>query len=255
MNDTSQPTILETLRARPHSTPAPDLVVMISGGFRSSYQALAPAFEQAAGVHLTMAPGPSEGETHDAITQRLDRGEPADVLIMVGAALQKLEQKAETLLNSAVNLALSPIGCAVRESAPVPDISTIDKLKQALLNAKSIAYSDSASGDYLKTTLIKKLGIEKEMSSKARQIPATPTGEIVAKGQADLGFQEVAELLPIKGIKFAGRLPSDVQHLTMFAGAVAQRSKHPELAKDLLTYLSSHSEWELLKKEGLEPPK
>ena len=255
MADTSEAPILDTLRARPRQTTAPELVVMISGGFRSSYQALAPRFEEAAGVELTMDPGPSEGKTHDAIPARLDRGEPADVLIMVGTALQELDQKGEIVPGSTVNLALSPIGAAVKEGAPVPDVGTVDTFKEALLNAKSIAYSDSASGDYLKNTLFKKLGVEKEMSGKAKQIPATPVGEIVAKGQAELGFQEVAELLPVQGITFVGRLPSEIQKLTMFAGAVAKRSKNAGLAKDLLTYLSSSNVLETLREEGLDPPR
>ena len=255
MADTTQAPILDTLRSRPRPTPAPELVIMISGAFRSSYQALAPAFEQAAGVLLTMDPGPSEGKTHDAIPARLGRGEPCDVLIMAGAALEQLEQQGKIVPGSIVNLALSPVGCAVREGAPVPEIGTVDKFKQALLDAKSIAYSDSASGEYLQTTLFKKLGVEKEMSSKARQIPATPVGEIVAKGEAELGFQEVAELLPIQGITFVGRLPSEVQHLTMFAGAVAKRATNAQMAKELLTYLSSSNVLETLIEKGLDPPK
>ncbi len=255
MADTSQAPILDILRRRPRPTPAPELVVMISGGFRSSYQALAPAFEQAAGVLLTMDPGPSEGKTHDAIPARLARGEPCDVLIMAGAALEQLEKEGKIAPGSIVNLALSPVGCAVREGAPVPDIGTVDKFKQVLLDAKSVAYSDSASGDYLQTALFKKLGVEKEMSSKAKQIPATPVGEIVAKGQAELGFQEVAELLPVQGIAFVGRLPSEIQHLTMFAGAVAKRANNPEIAKDLLTYVSSSDVLETLIEKGLDPPK
>lgn len=245
--------VLDHLSSQARPVPTPELAVMISGGFRSSYQALAPAFEQAAGAHLVMDPGPSEGKTHDAITQRLDRGEAADVLIMVGSALDELEKKGETLLGSKVNLALSPIGCAVAENAAVPDISTVEKFKQALLAAKSIAYSDSASGEYLKTVLFKKLGVEKELQGKVKQIPATPVGQIVAKGDAEMGFQEVAELLPVPGIRFVGRLPDEVQLLTMFSGAIAKRSKHPDLAKDLLAYLSSPEILPTIKEKGLEP--
>ncbi len=255
MTTTIHSAVLDKLSAQPRPHPAPDLAVMISGGFRSSYQALAPAFEQATGAHLTMDPGPSAGNTHDAITQRLDRGEAADVLIMVGSALDKLDQKGEVLPGSKVDLALSPIGCAVAKDAAVPDISTVDKLKGALLASKSIAYSDSASGEYLRTKLFKKLGIEQQVQGKAKEIPATPVGEIVAKGQAELGFQEVAELLPVPGIHFVGRLPDEVQLLTMFSGAVAKRSKYPDLAKALLTYLSSPEVLQTIEEKGLDAPK
>ena len=103
------------------------------------------------------------------------------------------------------------MGVAVRAGTPVPDISTAAKLRDALLAARSVVYSDSASGVYVRNELFKRLGIEAEMASKAHVIPATPVAEIVARGEADLGLQQVAELLPVQGIVFAGRLPADVQ--------------------------------------------
>ena len=123
--------------------------------------------------------------------------------------------------------ALSPIGMAVRAGSPVPDISTTAKLRQVLLDAKSVAYSDSASGVYIQNTLFKKLGIEQQMEGKVHKIQATPVGEVVAHGKADIGFQEVAELLPVKGITFAGRLPQEVELFTRYSAAVAKRSNSP----------------------------
>ncbi len=155
---------------------ATSIIVLVSGGFRSSYEALIPAFEKASGAHFIMEKSPSEGMTHDAVTQRLDRDEPADVLIMVGSALQQLETKGYVLPGSKVDLALSPIGCAVKAGAEVPDINDDQSFRKALLAAKSIAYSDSASGEYIQSKLFKRLGIEGEMKGKARQISATPRG-------------------------------------------------------------------------------
>ncbi len=232
---------------------AADIVVLVSGGFQSSYEALIPTYEKTTGVHFVMEKSPSMGHTHDAVQQRLDRSEPADVLLMVGSALQQLEVKGYVLPGSSVELALSPIGCAVKAGADVPDINDDDSFRRALLAAKSIAYSDSASGEYIQSKLFKKLGIENEMKSKAHQIPATPVGELIAKGEADIGFQEVAELLPVSGITFVGKLPADLELLTPFSAGIANKSKHVEIAKKLITYLASPDHASVLQEKGLEP--
>lgn len=239
----------------PPTDAAPEVFVMISGGFKSTYLALAPAFERANGCRLVMERGPSEGTTSNTIPRRLARGEPADVLVMVAAALDTLARDGETVEGSKAEVALSPIGMAVRAGAPVPDISTVDTFRQALLDAKSIAYSDSASGDYIQDVLFEKLGIQAQVKGKAHKIEAVPVGEIVARGEAEIDFQEVAELVPIDGIAFAGRLPDQVQLLTPFAAAVARRSAHPDLARQLVRYIASPDVQPTLEKMGLQPPK
>ncbi len=246
--------ILASLASLPGHAQAADVIVMISGGFKSTYEALSPAFEKETGSKLVMVPGPSEGTTHDAIPNRLARGEPDDVLVMVGTALDELVKKGETVPGSEVNIASSPIGMVVRAGSAVPDISTVAKLRQVLLAAKSVAYSDSASGVYIASTLFKKLGIEQQMEGKAHKIQATPVAEIVARGDAEIGFQEVAELLPVKGITFAGRLPQEVELFTRFSAAVAKRSSQPDLARKLVQYIASPDVQPTLKKMGLEPP-
>ncbi len=237
----------------PQSIAPADVVVLVSGGFRSSYEALIPAYERSNGAHFVMEKSPSMGNTHDAVKQRLDRGEPADVLVMVGSALQQLETEGYVLPGSSVELALSPIGCAVKAGAHVPDINDDDSFRKALLAAKSIAYSDSASGQYIQTVLFKKLGIEKEMKDKAREVPATPVGELVAKGEAEIGFQEVAELLPVSGIEFVGRIPIDLELLTAFSAGIVQKSQHIDLARKLITYLACSDHTSTIKEKGLEP--
>ena len=227
---------------------------MISGGFKSTYEALSLAFEQKTGSRLIMVPGPSEGVTHDAIPSRLARGEPDDVLIMVGNALDELVKQGQTVPGSEVDIALSPIGMAVRAGSPMPDISTIAKLRQVLLDAKSVAYSDSASGVYIHGVLFKKLGIEQQMHGKAQKVQATPVGEIVAGGKTEIGFQEVADLLPVKRITFAGRLPQEVELFTRYSAAVARRSKQPGLARQMVHYISSPDIQLTLEKMGLQPP-
>lgn len=247
--------ILASLAALPGHAQAADVIVMISGGFRSAYEALSPAFERETGSRLVTVPGPSEGATADTIPRRLARGEPDDVLVMVGTALDQLVKDGETVPGSEADVALSPVGMAVRAGSPVPDISTIAKLRQVLLDAKSIAYSDSASGAYVHGTLFSKLGIQQQMQGKAHKIAAIPVGDIVARGEAEIGFQEVAELLPIKGIAFAGRLPQEVELLTRYSAAVARRSRQPELARRFVQHIASSDIRPTLMTMGLEPPK
>ena len=234
---------------------ASDLVVMISGGFKTTYQALLPDFEKATGACVLTVLGPSMGKAEHSIPNRLAGGEAADILIMVGPALDEFAQTGELVPGSQVELALSPIGMAVRVGDPVPDIATKGKLRQALLDAKSIAYSDSSSGAYVSSKLFKRLGIEREMQGKARQVPATPVGEVVAKAEAAVGFQEIAELLPVPGIAFVGRILAKDGFLTRFTAAVASRSRNRALAERLIAYLAAPSARPVLERMGLEPPR
>src|SRR5438552_3167314 len=128
---------------------AAEVRVMISGGLSAAYEALVPEFERATGHKVLTARGPSMGTTVNAIPVRLERGEPADVLIMVGYALKDLADKGKVITGSSVDLVKSPIGIAVKSGAPKPDISSAEALKRTLLTAKTIAYSDSASGVYV----------------------------------------------------------------------------------------------------------
>src|ERR1700730_5593547 len=176
------------------SASAAEVRVMISGGLTAAYQALVPEFEKATGNKVLTAFGPSMGTTVNAIPVRLERGESADVLIMVGYALGDLAKNGKVIADSRVDLVKSLIGIAVKTGALRPDISSADAVKRALLAAKSVAYSDSASGVYVSTEMFAKLGIADAMKDKARKIPATPVGEIVARGEAELGFQQISEL-------------------------------------------------------------
>jgi molybdate transport system substrate-binding protein len=233
---------------------AADVTVMISGGFMSSMQALAPGFEQQTGDHVVIVPGPSMGTTANAIPNRLARGEPDDVLIMVGYALDNLVKSGEAQRDSEKEVALSSIGMAVKAGSPKPDISTVDALRQTLLAAKSIAYSDSASGVYIQNEMFKKLGIEDQVKGKARMIPATPVGEFVANGEAELGFQQVAELLPVPGITFVGRLPAAVQQVTVYSAALSAHAKEPAEGRKLIDYIRSPAAAAVLEAKGLQPP-
>src|SRR3954471_17649875 len=193
---------------------AAEVRVMISGGLTAAYKALVPEFERSTGHKVLTAYGPSMGTTTNAIPVRLERGEAADVLIMVGYALDDLATKGKVIADSRIDLVKSPIGVAVKTGAAKPDISNAEAVKRMLLAAKTIAYSDSASGVYVSTEMFDKLGIKDAMKDKARKIPATPVGEIVAHGDAEIGFQQISELKPVEGIDIIGPLPDALQQIT-----------------------------------------
>jgi molybdate transport system substrate-binding protein len=232
---------------------AAEVRVMISGGLTAAFNALVPVFEKQTGNKVLVAYGPSMGTTTNAIPVRLARGEPADVLIMVGYALNDLAKKGKVVEGSQVELVKSAIGVAVKAGAPKPDISSADAVKHALLSAKSVAYSDSASGVYIQNEMFRKLGIEDQMKGKARMIPATPVGEIVARGEAELGFQQISELKPVAGIDIVGPLPDALQKITVFSAGIATGAKEPDAGKALIKFLASPQASAEIVKSGMEP--
>ena len=232
---------------------AEDIKVVSSGGFAQAYKNLAPAYEKLSGDKLVSGWGPSMGTTINAIPVRLARGEEIDVVIMVGDSLDTLMSEGKLVAGSKVVLANSPIACAVKKGNTKPDISTIAGLKSAFLHANKVAYSDSASGEYIKHHLMKKLGIAEQMQNKAAQIPATPVGEIIAHGEADFGCQQRSELLPVEGIDIVGLLPQEVQLSTTFSAAIVKGSKAQKQAQVLLNFLSSEKNASVIADTGLEP--
>jgi molybdate transport system substrate-binding protein len=226
---------------------------MTSGGFTAAYQALGPVFTSKTGNTLDTVLGPSMGRSPQAIPNRLARGEPADVVIMVGYALDDLIKNGKVIAGSRVDLADSRIGMVVRAGTPRPDISNVDALRQTLLDAKSIAYSDSASGVYIKNELFKKLGVEDQVGPKAKMIERIPIASVVANGDYQIGFQQVAELLPVPGADFVGKLPEQVQSVTRFAAGIPVGAKHPAEAKALLQFLASPAAQPTVLKTGLDP--
>lgn len=226
---------------------------MSSGGFTAAYLDLLPASERVTQRTITTTYGPSMGTTPEAIPTRMERGEPVDVVIIVGDALDDLIKHGKIVAGSRVDLARSRIGVAVRAGAPRPDVSTVDGLKQALLDAKSIAYSDSASGVYVSTVLFKQLGIADQVMSKSTQIKGERVGNVIARGDAELGFQQISELLPVPGIELLGPIPDQVQKITVFSAGIATSAKQAEAGRSLIRFLSSSDAISAIKKSGLDP--
>jgi molybdate transport system substrate-binding protein len=232
---------------------AAPVTVATSGGFAAAYRALVPEFECKTGDTLVTDLGPSMGDTHDAVPARLERGEPIDVVIMVGYALDALVKAGQIAADSRVDLAHSFIGIAVRSGTRRPDINSVAALRRTLLAAKSIAYSDSASGVYIQNEMFKRLGIVHQIAGKTRMIPAEPVGNVVARGEAEIGFQQISELKPIAGIDLVGPIPSELQQDTIYSGGIVAKSHQPLAAFRLLQFLASSAASAAIKASGMEP--
>jgi molybdate transport system substrate-binding protein len=236
---------------------AADVRVMISAGFYHVYAELGPAFERASGHHLITTRGPSMGDSPESIPTRLARGEAADVVILDGGAADELGKRGLVRADSKIELARSLIGMVVPSGAAKPDIGSVEALRNTLLAAKSIAYSDSGSGTYLSTTLFPKLGIADQIAARSRKVRGPPSGEpvaaVVARGEAEIGFQQVSELINVPGTSFVGPLPAEVQPIFSFAGALASTVQQPEAASALIRFLASSEAAPVISKAGLLP--
>jgi molybdate transport system substrate-binding protein len=232
---------------------AAEIRVMISGGFSAAYSELVPKFESASGNRVTTSRGASIGNAPNSIPNRLERGELVDVFIMVGDGLDVLSKQGLVTPGSRVDLARSSIAMAVRAGAPKPDIGSLDAFKRAMLSARSIAYSSSASGVYLSTEVFVQLGIADQLRGKSKMSAGEPVGVVVARGDAEVGFQQLSELLPVPGIEIVGLLPAEIQRVTVFSAGIAAGAKEPGAGAALIRFLASPASAPTITRTALEP--
>lgn len=232
---------------------AADIHVITSGAFAEALKTLAPEYEKQSPNKVTISYGSSMGAAPDSIPTRLGRGEKFDVLILAGPALEGFIKSGEVQAGTRVDLVASVMGAVVKAGAPKPDISTMAGLKQALLNAKSVAYSASASGVYLSTELFPKMGISEQMDKTARKIFSERVASVVARGEAELGFQQVSELLPIPGVDFIGELPPEAQKTVLFSAGITNNVSNLNASRDLIAFLASPKAAPTIQKAGLKP--
>jgi molybdate transport system substrate-binding protein len=226
---------------------AGEIKVMSSVAIKEAYLELTPAFERASEHKVTTLWVP----TVDMMT-RLKGEETVDLVIMAAPSIDELTRAGKIVAGSRVDIAKSGVGIAVRAGAPHPDVSSADALKRALLAAKSIAYSTGPSGVYL-MGLFQRMGIADEISPKIKQIKGEPVGAVIARGDAEIGFQQVSELLPVKGIDFLGPLPAEIQQITVFAAGRHVAAKDPEAVKAFVKFLTAPAAGAVFKKAGMEP--
>ena len=227
---------------------AGEIKVLASAAVREPVFELIPAFEKASGHKVTTIWAGTE-----AITKRISDGEVVDIVLIAAPNIDKLIAQGKLVAGSRADVAKSGIGVAVRSGLPKPDISSGEALKNAVLAAKSVAYSSGPSGFYL-AELFKKMGIADQIKDKVKQTPSgQQVGEVVARGEVDLGFQQVSELLHVNGIQYLGPLPPDIQHTTVFSAGLHTAAPAPDAANALTKFLTAPEAAPIIIRSGMDP--
>jgi molybdate transport system substrate-binding protein len=233
--------------------PLNDFTVMTSGAFTAAHLELVPQLERLTEKKIVTATT-SVGTGESSIANRLKRGEVTDIVIVADDLLRRFIEEGLVLAEGRAPLARSSIGIAVRAGAPKPDMSSSDAVRHTLLQAKSIAYSASVSGQYLTTELCQRLGIADQVLSKSRLISGGErTGAVVARGEAEIAFQQMSELLPVPGIAHITPLPPELQKVAVFSAGVAASSANADLARSVIKFLASAEAAPAIARSGLEP--
>lgn len=222
-----------------------EIRVMASAAFKEAYLELLPEFERATGHKVTNTWVPSV-----QMMSRLKGGETTDLVILSAASLDDLIKTG--IIVQRFDLAKSGVGVAVRAGAPRPDISSGEALKRAVLAAKSIVYSTGPSGIYL-ASLFERMGIAGEIKAKVKQVQGEPAGAVVARGEAEIGFQQMSELLPVSGIDLVGPLPPDVQQITVFSAGLHAAARDTDAARALIRHLKAPAAVPVIRRKGMEP--
>ena len=227
--------------------------VMTSGAFTAAHLALIPQLELLTKSRIVTA-STSIGTGETSIPNRLKRGEVVDIVIVAEGVLRQFIEDGLVLAEGHAILARSSIAMAVRAGAPKPDIRSVDALRSTLLQAGSIGYSASESGTYLTTELIQRLGIADQVLGKCRLVGGGErVGAVVARGELEIGFQQLSELLPVQGIAHITPLPPEVQKVSSFAAGVAASSPDKALARAAIEFLASPEAAKAITNSGLEP--
>lgn len=226
---------------------------MISGAFAAAYAALGPQFENDAGLRLATVYGASSGEAPDSIPMRIARNEHADLVILSREALDRLAASGVVAPETRTDLVRSKIGMTVRAGTAKPDISTQERLVDTLLRARSIGYSASASGTYLSRDLFPRLGIWDEIKEKCVRISSERVGAVVARGEVEIGLQQVSEILPVGGADYVGQIPDGLQKIQLFSAGITRTTRNADGARRLLEYLASHRAVPAIIATGLDP--
>jgi molybdate transport system substrate-binding protein len=226
---------------------AADITVLATPGIKEAYVELAPQFEKA-GKHKVTTTWAGTAD----VMKRMKAGETFDAVILASDSLEELIDTSRVMAGSRSDVARSLVGVAVRNGVPKPDISTTDAVKKALAAAKSVVISSGPSGVYL-NALFEKLGVMADLKPKLKITPpGVPVGGVLAKGEGELGFQQVSELAHYPGIQYVGQLPADIQKVTVFSGGVPAASREPDTARAFLQFLAAPEHQAVLKKHGLD---
>ena len=222
--------------------------MLCTNGVKSLMLDVVSAFERTSGTRVVITWGAT-----NSLLKDLEGGAGGDLAILTAEAIDDLMSGGRVVAGSRVDLARSGIGVAVRKGAKRPDIASPEALKRALLAAKSVAHSKSGMSGIYFPSVLARLGIADAMKAKiVIPDPGTPIGEVVAKGEAEIGIQQISELLPVAGIEIVGPLPAALQKITTFSAGVLTAAKEPDAAAALLKFVAAEAP-RLLKQKGLEP--
>ena len=227
---------------------AAEITVVAGGGpLPDVFGTLLPMFEKATGnkVKFNSKGGPQ-------ITADLESG-AADLVITNTEVVDELAAKGEVAPDGKTLLMISKVGIAVKAGAKKPDVSTPDKLKAALLAAKTVGYSQGASGQHFQT-VIEKLGIADAVKAKAVVVQGRPVGEAIASGEAEIGVQQVAELRPVRGVDQFGELPRELQKQIPYSAGISAKAKDVATTRALVAFLRSPAAQDVLKRKGMDLP-
>ena len=227
--------------------------VMTSGAFTAAHLALMPQLERLTKKTVITA-STSVGTGENSLSNRLKRGEVVDIVIVADGLQRQFIADGVVLAEGCLPVARSVIGMAVRAGAPKPDIGSVDALRRTLLQAKSIGYSASVSGQYLTTELVQRMGIADQVLGKSRLVGGGErVGAVVARGELEIGFQQISELLPVPGIAHITPLPPELQKVSVFSAGVAASSADAALARAVIQFLASREAASAITQSGLEP--
>jgi molybdate transport system substrate-binding protein len=226
---------------------AAEIKVLASGAIKEAANELFPQFEKASANKVTV----TWAGTVD-IKKKIAAGEVYDLVIVASTELDAFMKDGKFVAGSKVDLVRSSVGIAVKAGAPKPELNSGEDLKKALLAAKSVGYSTGPSGVYIQS-LFEKMGIADQIKTKAKVTgPGVPVASVIRDGSAEIGFQQVSELIHEQGIDFIGPIPADVQKITVFSSAVPTGAKAQLEAKALQKFLTAPAAAPTIKKHGLE---
>jgi molybdate transport system substrate-binding protein len=241
--------VLAVLSVAAAAADAAEIKVVAANAVKDSLTRIAASFESTSGHKVTVAWGGTE-----AIFKRVASDEVFDLVLIAAPNIDRLINDGKLVQGSRVDFANSGVGVAVRSGLPKPDISSSESIKNAVLAAGSVAYSSGPSGFYI-AELFKRLGIAEQVKDKTKQSASgVQVGELLARGEADLGFQQVSELLHVKGIDYLGPLPADIQKVTIYAIGLHVSSKEPDAARALIKALVAPAASQIIKQTGMDPP-
>jgi len=233
------------------SASAADVKVLTAGAFKQVVLALVPEFEKQTGNKVVV-----DNDTAGGLKKRIESGEAFDVAVITPAVIDELAGGGKIAAGSRVNLASVSIGVVVKEGAPKPDVSTVDAFKRALLEAKSVAYIDPASGGssgiYI-DKLLERLGIADQVRPKAKLKKGGYVAELIVSGEAELGLHQISEIVPVKGAVLVGPLPKEIQNTTTYAAGLSASPQNKEAAQALIKMFSGPAAATVLKSKGMEP--